>query len=187
MILVSVHVNYVQHMCAIPMPEYTFLTLPFSPRGCRETQKWRSRPPCRSLFFVLGALGARHNFGFCNTSRVQMLVLRMPVANVLLALRFFTSSMHSELVENMSSNSNGEPRTILMLFSRTRFYSAMSLPPKPQPPFFSFATIVLAQKRASRVRGVENINFVVPALVAAHIFLLLPPSLPFTILVFQPL
>ena len=110
--------------------------LPFSPRGCRETQKWRSRPPCRSLFFVLGALGARHNFGFCNTSRVIMLVLRMPVANVLLALRFFTSSMHSELVEHVSSNSNGKPRTILMLFSRTRFYSAMSLPPKPQPPFF---------------------------------------------------
>ena len=26
MILVSVHVNYVQHLCAIPMPEYTFLT-----------------------------------------------------------------------------------------------------------------------------------------------------------------
>ena len=127
-------------------------------------------PPSVSFTFsVLGALGARHNFGVCNTSRVRMLVLRMTVANVLLALRFFTSSMHSELVENVSSNSNGKPRTILMFFSRTRFYSAMSLPPKPQPLFF----------RLRRLCWYKN---KLPALeVSRTSILLFPPSLPFTL------
>ena len=103
-------------------------------------------PSVPFTFFLLGAFVALRIFGFCNTSRARMFFLRMPDADVLLALRFFTSSMHSELIENVSSNSNGKPRAIFILFSRTRFYNAMSLPPKPEQRFFSFATIVLARK-----------------------------------------
>ena len=160
-------------------------------------QKWRSHPPCRSLFFVRGALGARHIFGFCNTSRVRMLVLRVPVGKVLLAFRFFTSSMHSELIEHVSSNSNGEPRTILTLFLRTRFYNAMSLPPTPQQHFFfvrddcggtkmSFSRWRCRESQlcCSRLRCRSHF-FVAPALVAVHIFCFLNPSNGILLVLFE--
>ena len=156
--------------------------LPFSPRGCCESQKWRSHPRRRSLFFVLGAFGARHIFGFCNTSPVRRLVLHMSVANVLLALRFFISSMHSGLIEHVSSNSNGQPRMILILFSRARFYNAMSLPPTSQQHFFLVCNDCVSAKMSfprwrcrehqfcrSRPRCRSHF-FVVPALVAVHEF-----------------
>ena len=71
-------------------------------------------------------------------------------------------------------------------FSRARDFTTQCLcHPSQSNLFFSFATIVLARKWASRAGGVEKINFVVPAFVAVHIFLLFPPSLPFTIWVFS--
>ena len=120
--------------------------LTFSPRGCRETQKWRSHPPCRSFFFVRGALGARRIFEFYNPSRVRMRFLHMLVVNVLLASRFFTSGIDLQLAEYALAISNSKPRTILTVFAHTRFHNTMSLPPTPQQHFFAFATIVLARK-----------------------------------------
>ena len=127
--------NHVILLCYFLSKKSFYDLLLFSPRGCFKTQKKRSRPRPVHFFLWLGALGARHIFGFCNTSRARMLIFRMSDANVLLAFGFFTSSMHSELIEHVSSNSNGKPRAILILFSRTRFYNAMSLPSKPQQRF----------------------------------------------------
>ena len=109
-----------------------------------------------------------------------MSFLRMSAANVLLALRFFTSGMHSGLIEHVPSNSNGKPCMILILFSRSRFYNAMSLPPKPEQPFFFIRDDCAGTKMSfPRWRCRENQFcrsrprcrshfFVVPALVAVH-------------------
>jgi len=110
--------------------------LSFSSKGCCKTQKSRSRPRCRSLFFVLGAFGARHISELCNPSRARMRFLRMLVVNVLLASRFFTSGIDLQLLDYALANSHGKPRMILTLFTRTRIRNAMSLPPKRQQPFF---------------------------------------------------
>ena len=110
--------------------------LTFSSKGCCKTQKSRSRPRCRSLFFVLGAFGARHISELCNPSRARMRFLRMLVVNVLLASRFFTSGINLQLLDYALANSHGKPRMILTLFTRTRIRNAMSLPPKRQQPFF---------------------------------------------------
>ena len=109
----------------------------FSPMGCYKNKKSRSHHWCRSLFFVLGAFGAGRIFEFCNTSNARVLFLHVLAAHVLLAFGFFTSSTYWELLENTLANSINKPRTILMLFARTRFSRAMSLPPKPQQHFFS--------------------------------------------------
>ena len=85
---------------------------------------------------MLGALGVPQLFEFCNPSSARMLFLRMLVVNVLLALRFFTSGIDLQLVEYALAISNGKPRMILTVFTRTRFCSAMLLPPKRQQPFF---------------------------------------------------
>ena len=128
-------------------------------------------PSVPFTFFLLGAFVALRIFGFCNTSRARMLFLRRSAANVLLALRFFTSGMHSGLIEHVPSNSNGKPCMILILFSRSRFYNAMSLPPKPEQPFFY----------SRRLCWHEN---ELPALeVSRKSILSFPPSLPFTFFV----
>ena len=108
----------------------------FSPMGCYKHQKSRSHRWCRSLFLVLGVFGARRIFKFCNTSNARMLFLHVLAAHVLLAFGFFTSSTYGELLENALANSINKPRTILILFARTRFSRAMSLPPKPQQHYF---------------------------------------------------
>ena len=110
--------------------------LSFSSKGCCKTQKSRSRPRCRLLLFVLGALGARHISEICNPSRARMRFLRMLVVNVLLASRFFTSGIDLQLLDYALATSNGKPRMILSVFTRTRFRNAMSLPPKRQQPYF---------------------------------------------------
>ena len=110
--------------------------LPFSSKRCCKTQKSRSHPRCRSLFFVLAAFGARHISEVCNPSRARMRFLRMLVVNVLLASRFCTSGIDLQLLDDAPANSNGKPRMILTIFTRTRFRNAMSLPPKRQQPFF---------------------------------------------------
>ena len=110
--------------------------LSFSSKGCCKTQKSRSRPRCRSLFFVLGAFGARHISELCNPSRARTRFLRMLVVNVMLASRFFTSGINLQLLDYALANSHGKPRMILTLVTRTRFRNAMSLPPKRQQPFF---------------------------------------------------
>ena len=137
-------------------------------------------PSVPFTFFLLGAFVALRTFGFCNTSRARMFVLRISAANVLLAHRFFTSGMHSGLIEHVPSNSNGKPCMILILFSRSRFYNAMSLPPKPEQPFFFIRDDCAGTKMSfprwrcrktqfcrSRPRCRSHF-FVVPAFVAVH-------------------
>ena len=66
-------------------------------------------------------------------------------------------------------------------FSRARDFTAQCLcHPSPSNLSFAFTVIVLTQKWASRIGGVEKIKFVALDLVAVHIFLLLPlsPRLP---------
>ena len=159
--------------------------LSFSSKGCCKTQKSRSRPRCRSLFFVLGAFGARHISELCNPSRARMRFLRMLVVNVLLASRFFTSGIDLQLLDYALANSHGKPRMILTLFTRTRIRNAMSLPPKRQQPFFSTATLLANEKCASRARGVENLNFLVLTFGAVHIFLSSPPCVGMRFLCFS--
>ena len=60
----------------------------------------------------------------------------MLVVNVLLALRFFNSAIDLQLVEYALAFLNHKPYTILIIFSRMRFYNATSLPPKPQQQLF---------------------------------------------------
>ena len=79
---------------------------------------------------MLGALGARHISEVCNPSRARMRFLRMLVVNVLLASRLFTSDIDLQLFDYALAISNGKPRMILTVFTRTRFRNAMSLPPK---------------------------------------------------------
>ena len=142
-------------------------------------------PSVAFTFFVLAAFGARHMFCFCNTSRMRRSFLHMLVANVLLALRFFTSGIDLQLVEYALAISNGKPRMILTVFTCTRFCNAMLLPPKRQQHFFSTASLLANQKRASRARGVEKLGFLVPALGAVHIFLSSPPCVGMRFLVFS--
>ena len=160
----------------------------FSPMGCCKNQKSRSRPRCRSFFFVLGALGARRIFEVCNTSSARVLFLHVLAANVLLAFRFFTSSIYLELLENALANYTNKPRTILIFFARTRFSSAMSLPSKPQQHYFSIREDIACietsfprwrcrRTRFSRSRPrCRSLFFVALALVAVHSFGFLNPS-----------
>ena len=160
----------------------------FSPMGCYKNQKSRSRHRCRSLFLVLGAFGARRIFEFCNTSNARMLFLHVFAAHVLLAFRFFTSSTYWKLLEHALANSRSKPRTILILFARTRFSSAMSLPPKRQQHYFSIREDIARietsfprwrcrRTRFSRSRlCCRSHVFVALVLVGVHAFWFLNPS-----------
>ena len=109
--------------------------MPFSSRGCTKTHNSRSRLPCRSLFVVRGALGARHILQICNPSRAGIQFLHMLAVNVLLALRFFTSGINLQLIEYALAICNGKHHTILTAFTRARICDAMSLPPQRQQHF----------------------------------------------------
>lgn len=162
--------------------------LMFSPKGCFNTQKCSSRPPSRELFFVLAALGARHVFCCCNTSRTRIPILHMLFANVLLASRFFTSGVYWERIKNACANSNKKHYIILILFTRARFCNAMSLPPRPQQWFlfthgvFDAAKIRFSHWRCRRTQfcysrpRCRSHFFVAPALVAVHNFAFVNPS-----------
>ena len=104
----------------------------------------------------------------------------MPVANVLLALGFFISSMHSGLIEHVSSNSNGQPRMIFIFCSPARFCNAMFPPPTSQQHFFlvcndravakmSFPRWRCREHQFCRPRPrCRSFIFVAPALVAVY-------------------
>ena len=135
-LLISIHKNHATLLYAMPTREYTFLSYCNSrPRGVPKLRNGVLTIGATHFVFVLGALGARHNVEVCNISYVRMQCLRMLVVNVLLALRFFTYSIDLQLVEYAPAISNNKPQTCLILFLRTRFYNAMSLPPKPQQQF----------------------------------------------------
>ena len=102
------------------------------PHAANTQNKFAFSPSVPLSFFVLSAFGARYAFDICNPSRVRIKFLCMLVLNVLLALRFFTSGIVSQLVDYALANCNNKLHMILTIFLRTRFYNAMSLPPKPQ-------------------------------------------------------
>ena len=148
----------------------------FPPRRGVENQQSRSHPRCRSFFLCLPP-SARVTFSKFATP----LVRECRFCRCLLRMCCWRSGFSPPASICSSLNIRNEFHMVnhgqFSLFSRALDFGAhCRCHPSARDMFFSTTPILASQKSASRVGGVEKIGFVIPALVAVHIFLSPAPS-----------
>ena len=172
-------------MCALPRPECIFRSY------C--TSRPRGVPKLRNSVLTFGAV----EFFLCSAPSVRVTLLTFATPPVwesnFYACSFWMCCWRSGFSPPASFRNSSITRLQIVTinyiwfkqFSCARDFTMQCLcHPSLSTTFFSFATIALVAKWASRARGVETIICDVPAFVPVDIFLLLPPSLPLTIFVF---